>query len=280
MLLWLNPFNESVDDEPILKDVFDWESNGIFSAIYSVAASKSLEVPWDSDDAVILDMDYFANRSGAKFCSPLVKTMLAVESYTTDGKLNTVATQKLATIILKKYYPNISALWRATSVDYNPIHNYDMVENRTLRKAESEASVESDTTTHTGTDTLAHGLVETVNPGMTTDQLDYTYGINTDPDSPKPSGKTYTEEGGESVTTNSGSDVTTKNLQDSSSTATNKAGAGEEEEEIHRSGNIGVTTTQQMLTSERELWKWDYYEQVYEILDKELALAVCDPCRV
>ena len=54
----------------------------------------------------------------------------------------------------------------------------------------------------------------------------------------------------------------------------------EETETLTRSGNIGVTTTQQMLTSERDLWKWNFFDQIFADLDRELALMFHDPCRV
>lgn len=40
--------------------------------------------------------------------------------------------------------------------------------------------------------------------------------------------------------------------------------------DLHRHGNLGVTTSQQMIESERELWFWDFCEYVYECIDKVL----------
>ena len=45
---------------------------------------------------------------------------------------------------------------------------------------------------------------------------------------------------------------------------------------LTRSGNIGVTTTQQMLQSERDLWMWDYIAVVFADVDSVLACAVYD----
>ena len=41
---------------------------------------------------------------------------------------------------------------------------------------------------------------------------------------------------------------------------------------LKRSGNVGVTTSQQMAQSEIELWKWLYFEDVFKDLDKILTL--------
>ena len=54
----------------------------------------------------------------------------------------------------------------------------------------------------------------------------------------------------------------------------------DEVETTARSGNIGVTTTQAMLESERNLWMWNFFDQVYKDVDSVLAIAFYDVCRV
>ena len=45
--------------------------------------------------------------------------------------------------------------------------------------------------------------------------------------------------------------------------------------ELRRSGNIGVTTSQQMITSERELWLWHYFQDVvFKDICKALTLSI------
>ena len=41
---------------------------------------------------------------------------------------------------------------------------------------------------------------------------------------------------------------------------------------LHRSGNVGVTTSQQMLESSIKLWEWSFFETVFKDLDKILTL--------
>ena len=43
---------------------------------------------------------------------------------------------------------------------------------------------------------------------------------------------------------------------------------------FRREGNIGVTTTQQMLQSERELWMWDIMQTIFHDVDRVLATMV------
>lgn len=266
--------------EPILRDVFNWEDNGIFVAINSLATTLQEDLPW-MEDGEILDMEYFTNHSGSKFCAPLVKTILKNHNMVDEnGRINSTGTSKLASIILRKYLINWTRLWETMEATYNPIHNYDMTERRTLKGAESNSKIGETTLAKTGTDTLVHGLTQTTTHGRGNEEIDYRYGINTVTDDPKPSDKITTLESGTTVTADSGSDVTTKNLLDTTNDRESVVGANEEDEEIHRSGNIGVTTSQQMLTAERQLWVWSYFDEIFKDVDRELALQVHDPCRV
>ena len=273
-MFWYNPFVGDSAPEPILRDVFTgWNlGTGIFSYL-----SSQTTLPWaqDSDvDSDVLDIAYFGNHSGGKFCSPLVKSLL-----NDDEEVPSAARVVIAKILISKYLPNWNHLWETNKVAYSPIHNYDMTENRSLKKANSEAESGSEIQSHTGTDTLQHGKVETTEHGKVTDGIDYRYGINTEED-PRPSDSSNVAESGETSVTDSGSDVQTKNLADSSTTNKSRVGADEEDEVIHRAGNIGVTTTQKLLQEERNLWIWNFFDQVFRDLDNELALAFHDMCRV
>ena len=64
-------------------------------------------------------------------------------------------------------------------------------------------------------------------------------------------------------------DVITSGTNDSSGTINE---SGENERNLTRSGNIGVTTSQQMIQSEIELWKWNYFNQVFSDINKIIAL--------
>ena len=279
--IWLNPFHGSSDPEPVLRDVFDWYEHGIFSGIADYADQSSLELPWDDISAQILDLIYFGNHSGSKFCSPIVKLMLENDDYVTEsGKLTNTAVSLLGNIILTKYLTKWAALWGTTVAEYNPIHNYDMYEERDLATTADNVETTDNTLSRTGTDTLTHGLTETTDYGRTNESMMYKYGINTVTNDPKPSDKETSEEGGDTTVTNTGDDVRTLDLSDETDATVTEDNEGTEHEEIHRSGNIGVTTTQQMLQQERELWKWNFFEQVFSDVDEQLALMVHDPCRV
>ena len=260
-------------NEAILRDAFpDWsEGFGIFDKIMQVA-----DMPWKDDETVtslLLDLEYFGNRSGSKFCSPLVA------HYLQNGEVTTAGREKLAEVIVAKYFIPWSRLWMTNILEYSPTNNYDMTETRNLKKSSSEGEISTESVSHTGTDTLQHGKTETISHAKTVDDTVSVYGINT-VDIPKPSSKDSVVEGGSTTTTDSGSDTQTKNLLDSSLVNKNRADAGEEIETLHKIGNIGVTTNQKLINEERNLWIWNFFEQVFKDVDKELTLAVFDPCRV
>ena len=153
--------------------------------------------------------------------------------------------------------------------------------------------------------------------GKTIDAVDGLWGLNSGKDS-KPSDKSTTVEGGSTsvtgqksegvseLTSEGGTTVettteggTTQQVQteggstrdvsqESGTTRTDVTESNSrdlgaervEDETLRRSGNIGVTTSQKMVASEREIWLWNFFDQVYKDIDSVLALPFYDPCRI
>ena len=249
---FLNPFLSGADPEPILRDVFNgWNTgDGIFKYFAEIT-----DMPWKNVETIddqALDVAYFANHSGAKFCSPLVKLSINAES----GLVGETQRRIIAKILVAKYLTNWKRLWDTNVAVYNPLHNYDMTETRNLLTADST----SENGSSTGEDTTEHGRTNT--------EMDYKYGLNTDTENPTPSDRIDSTEGGETTTTSENTNQR------------NRVDAGEEQEDTRRAGNIGVTTTQKLIQEERDLWLWNFFDQVFNDLDRELALMFHDPCRV
>ena len=249
---FLNPFLSGADPEPILRDVFlGWNTgDGIFKYLAEIT-----DMPWkdvETIDDQALDIAYFANHSGAKFCAPLVKLSISAET----GLVGETQRRIIAKILVAKYLNNWKRLWDTNVAVYNPLHNYDVEETRNLITADST----SENGSSTGEDTTEHGRTNT--------EMDYKYGINTDTENPKPSDRIDSTEGGETTTTSENTNQR------------NRVDAGEEQEDTRRAGNIGVTTTQKLIQEERDLWLWNFFDQVFNDLDRELALMFHDPCRV
>ena len=263
------------DPEPILRDVFSgWESG---SGIFSVLAAQAT-VPWanvENVDNSVLDVAYFGNHSGGKFCAPLVKLLIDE-----DGVVPAAARVTIAKILISKYLNNWNHLWETNVAVYSPIHNYDMYEERDLATTDDNVETTDGELSHTGTEGLTHGMVESTQHGRTEDNVNYKYGLNTTEYQQNRSDENVSTEGGTTTTTDSGTDTTTRNLVDSTDQTVTEDNEGTEHEETHRYGNIGVTTTQKLIQEERNLWLWNFFDEVFNDLDKELALAFHDPCRV
>ena len=153
--------------------------------------------------------------------------------------------------------------YKALTADYNPINNYDSVENST------------DTHEYTGTQTVDHEVTKnnTDTPDITrtsngsNDSAGSLYGFNSTSAVPSDeangtSQSTDKETG--TVTSNgteNGTNTRTDNLKE---TITH---------ELTRSGNIGVTTSQQMIESELELRK----KQFYNIMIHDIINFLCLP---
>ena len=278
-----------------LNEVYsDWlTGDGIFTDL------NNFDVPWKNENNVVaLNTTYHGSHSGDKNISPIVYKFL-----NSDESEN--MRERLASAIYTMFNEKWSRLWLAFQQEYNPINNYDMVENETISETtdNTETHTGTDTTAHTGTATTTHTGTDTntrtgseteTHTGTDTTETSGTnenevsaFNSSTYQDNEKVTNsetnenekdltdtRTYnnltdtntqnlTEQGTQNLT-----DQTTKNLTD------NMDGQKDTERELTRSGNIGVTTTQQMLTSEIELRKWLYYNSVFNDIDSILTLSI------
>lgn len=155
------------------------EGDGIFTDL------QSQNVPWrEYNIANILNYGYYLN-SAQKLVSPFVFDVKDFPNGVPDG---TPLTQAQRTIIAQTVYQMFikkwDRLWDLYNIEYNPIHDYNLVENETIEgeneqtvgmtgtdrhdisKSETDGGTDSTTTTetiaNTGTDT-------TVVDGETTD---------------------------------------------------------------------------------------------------------------
>lgn len=237
-----------------LTDVFpEWLTGGGIFALLEAQVNP----PWaDAINGASLDVEYFGNRSGSKPCAPLIYKLID------DGELSAENREKLVTAVWNRYGKNWTALYQTTIAEYNPIENYNMVERSTM----------SDTSTiNYGKTNSSSNSREVLN--QTSLSLDTTNdgaysGFNSSTPIPTDSNKTNSKSQGsgrdtttESATsTDGGTDQTRKNITN----------------DVQRSGNIGVTTSQQLLQSERELWLWNFADSMFADVDTMLTLAVFD----
>jgi len=263
------------ESEPILREAFDgWQTgDGIFNHL-----SQLTDLPWHENTNITdatLDLEYFGNHSGGKFCSPIVKYLLD-----DDESLSSASRDALARVLIAKYLTNWQRLYATMLAEYNPIHNYDMVETKETETTEDKSMSGNGSSTQGGSVTDAYGETQTTSHGRGEQETTYHYGMNNTEPLDKPSDDVVMQENGTTVIAHGGQDTHTRQLTDSSTGTVTEDNSGTENYELHRSGNIGVTTSQQMLQSERELWTWNYFDQIFKDLDSELGLMYQDPCRV
>ena len=143
----------------------------------------------------------------------------------------TSSMSKLVDIIVNKFKDNWNKLYESINADYNPIENYSMTE---------EETPELDDTTTTNVKSKIKTHTEATN-----------YGFNS------ATGK---------LAGASDEEVSTNPLDNETKVVLNKRG----KRTLTRSGNIGVTTSQQMIESEIELRKKNFVDLVYNDVDSIL----------
>lgn len=268
---------------------------GLFSVL------NTLNVPWKNDvTANTLDLEYFYNISGQKSISPLLRRFLNGATTITTAQKTT-----LANVLYDMYIKQWNKEYATLNLEYNPISNYDMTENETPAEITRTITPAETTTTETpaettDTETPAE-TTRTISPAETTNTIKPAKTVSENEVSGFNS-SSYVDDTKTTVTgdaNDKGSDVFTVNTSGSDSLDVDTAGtlkhevdtagntkievdtAGSEvitvqnERTLTRSGNIGVTTSQQMIQSERELWLWNFFfEIVFPDIDEILTLAI------
>ena len=187
-------------------DIFTDSTAGIFNALESIASGESFE--W-LENSEYLDIMYYVSHSGEKYASRFYLTMLEHEKTIVD----------IAHIVYTKFSDKWKRVYDAMMMEYNPINNYDMVENE---------KVNSKITSTIGVNNSTHG-----------------FGSPT---------AAPTDEG--------------------SSTTTTEGDAKDNVRELTRSGNIGVTTSAQLLAGELEVRKNLFIEEVMKDIDSIICLKI------
>ena len=255
-----------------LNEAFDnWKTGG---GIFSVL--QTLPVPWSSESiAQSLDFIYHGNRSGGKFASPIVNEFA-------DGALTLAEKTAIAQSILSVFGVSWSKIYRTMSEQYDPIENYSMTETMTNDVTVDEHGhtiTRTDELEHskTGTETETPDTTETITPNTTTGTDNAIYGFNST--DPVPTGEQTTTETGTNTTTKTGTNEIEYDTLETDEGTQTIANTGRDTHTrnytLRRSGNIGVTTSQQMLQSERDLWMWSFfYDVVFPDVDRVLTLPI------
>ena len=194
----------------------------------------------------------------------------------------------LVGIWANKYYSTFERWIKALNIEYNPLENFNRHEIiKDLTGEKEKGSNKSDTSgTDSNTTTLTHGTTVkakvTYNSKVETD--DTTTVSEAAYNEVDPSEKSETVLDGEvnrsgydsTDTTTTGNDTTSSSgTVGSSSTGTNEVNKDTTyTRDAHLYGNIGVTTSQQMLNAELDIGYWNIYNKITDMFITEFLLLV------
>ena len=238
-----------------ITDIFpDWDSGkGIFYYLDALTP----DMPWGTYDEN-MDVSYVA-RSGDKTVSPIVRKLLEE-----DGTLSATNAAKLASVIWLRYGESWTRLFATLDLEYDPISNYDM----------HETSSEAETGSKQSSDTHADQYQRDSALNSASSQASASKGdtgiFGFDSDSSVPANDSSSSTGGAGLGTDTGTETEGR----SGSSMRDEGQTAAKQHVLQRSGNIGVTSSQQLLQSERELWTWSIWDTIYHDIDRVLTLRV------
>lgn len=167
------------------------------------------------------------------------------------------------TIWSNKYQINWKKLYDTTVLEYNPIENYDRMEDWTDTDDETSTSARDNTrnTTNTVKSTSTNEIMNSVN--VTDQNTAFNAGLA---DHAKQITDGDTTENGTITNTETGKDTENENV--------NGGRTGRHTRTGRAHGNIGVTTSQQMIQSERDLVVFNLYDVIAESFIENFCLMV------
>lgn len=272
-----------------LNALFDYVNNdGIFTYL------NEFDVPWkNAVDFDLLDLDYHS-KHGTKVVSKTITSLITPDGLSRDNKT------KLAKLLYKKNKAKWDQLWTSIGLfdGVDPLDNTNWTETRTLGHQGSDSrsqSIGAKETTYNkgsqtnsetiGQSTLTEGQQSNITGQQTISMEEKKSAFNSTNYSPLDQ-KTEelgqrTDTLGEKVNTDSGrsnsttegqrSDSTTEGAQSNSETGTNNF---TDTETTNRHGNIGVTTTGQLIRDFRTTVNWQFFDIIYKDIDEMLVIEI------
>lgn len=175
-----------------------------------------------------------------------------------------------------KWYRTFDKWIKALNIEYSPLENYDRMEDwtdtRNKKDSASDGSTGSVGVTGSSSETGSSETTGSISDDGTVEKKVSAF----DSSSYQPSDKTTTENSQESSSETSTSNSTSST--ENTTTSSSLTHSGEEHEgnthkgRIH--GNVGVTTSQQMLESELQLAEWNLYEHITDLFLSEFVIPI------
>ena len=245
----------------------DLYENGI--SIFALLQEK--DVPWKAlDIAGELDTIFRYIKAKNLICNSLCED---------------ISGEALAGIVYSYNIENWKKLWQNYTVEYNPIDNYNRHEETVLTDSGNDTTVRNGSTTNTRTgsttNTRAGSVTNTMTGTTTATDTSSVYAFNSD-SSTDVSGGTSTVIP-DTTTTDNYNNVIDKadynDIKDISeiNNVEDKRTLNTQHKTVSEiSGNIGVTTSAQMITENINLWKWNYFDDVFDSIIHLITTGVYD----
>lgn len=167
------------------------------------------------------------------------------------------------TIWSNKYQINWKKLYDTTVLEYNPIENYDRMEDWTDTDDETTTSARDNTrnTNNTVKSTSTNEIMNNVN--VTDQNTAFNAGL-----------ADHAKQITDGDTTENGTITNTETGKDTENESVNGGRTGRHTRTGREHGNIGVTTSQQMIQSERDLVVFNLYDVIAESFIENFCLMV------
>ena len=226
---------------------------------------ENYTLPWSEDEtisAALLDFEYINNYSGRKIIAPAVNNVLS------NGVMSVAGFEKLCDICYMMFVKKWARNWAILTMEYNPIENYAMTEHMKLIRDNNEIHSGKDSKVETGSVADAHS--GTISDSATSSATGQVSAFNSSQyqDATKTTGT-----GGNTRTHNNTDTTTYNNLKDETTYGHVIEHDDEENTDHTRTGNIGTTTTQMMAQSDIDLWRWNFFYEVFADIDKVFTIS-------
>lgn len=253
---------------------------GLFSNIGSI--------PWISImPGTQMDILYFDTHSGERFGSRIITRRVG-----DDGSLSTADRKTIATLVYARFRTQWARLWATMNPDYDPLSNYKMQE--TAEGEESSTRIpdltkgDTGTVQTTGQDTRTPNLTRN-GTGTVKDEGSGTnksqngiWGFNSSESVPSDMSDgraTNNNTTTRNLTdTETGTDITDHTNTDTYNRSYTETGtdttSGKSSRKLTRTGNIGTNTFQNLIQQERNIWMYDFFEQVFKDVDSVLTIPI------
>ena len=157
----------------------------------------------------------------------------------------------LAGIVYSYNIENWQKLWENYTAKYNPIDNYNRHEETVLTDSGNDTTVKNGS------------MINTMSGSTTATDTSTIYAFNSDTSANVSGGQS-------SVTPDTTTTDTFNNIEDRRTLNTEHRTVSD------ISGNIGVTTSAQMIIENINLWKWNYFDDVFDSIIRLITTGVYD----